>query len=73
MRRLLVMTKTCPTCRSAKLFMDKKGLEYEAVYAEDQPDVAKHYGVRQAPTLVIDNGAVYQLLPGFSKIVKCVS
>ena len=37
----------------ACVFLDKAGLAYEKLYAEENPDLAKTYGIKQAPTLVV--------------------
>jgi ribonucleoside-triphosphate reductase len=50
---LLFTTTTCPKCRMAKSFLDKAGIEYEVVLANDAPELVELYGVREAPTLVI--------------------
>ena len=33
-------------------FLDKAGLAYEKLYAEDNADLVKAYEIKQAPTLV---------------------
>ncbi len=50
---ILFATKTCPNCKMACVFLDKAGLAYEKLYAEENPDLAKTYGIKQAPTLVV--------------------
>ena len=50
---VLVATKTCPNCKMAGAMLDKAGVNYRKVYAEDEPETATAYGVVQAPTLVI--------------------
>ena len=50
---LLFTTKTCPKCRMAKTFLEKAGIEYEAVLADENADLVNKYGVREAPTLVL--------------------
>ena len=50
---VLVATKTCPNCKMAGAMLDKAGINYRKVYAEDEPETATAYGVVQAPTLVI--------------------
>ena len=49
---LLFATQTCPNCRQAERLLQQTGLPYEKVLAEEQPELAARYGVRQAPTLV---------------------
>ena len=50
---LLFATKTCPNCKMACVFLDKAGMAYEKLYAEENPELAKAYGIKQAPTLVV--------------------
>jgi ribonucleoside-triphosphate reductase (formate) len=55
----LFTTKTCPNCKLAKKFLDKAGISYRVVDAEENLDLVENYGIRQAPTLVvIRNGNV---------------
>ena len=66
----LFATPTCPNCKIAAAAMDKLGMAYEKVYANEHIDMAKEFGVRQAPTLVIvSNGAIekYAGLPEIKK------
>ena len=50
---LLFTTKTCPKCRMAKTFLDKAGIAYEVVLADDNRELVEKYGVKEAPTLVL--------------------
>ncbi len=66
----LFATPTCPNCKIAAAAMDKLGMVYEKVYANEHIDMAKEFGVRQAPTLVIvSDGAIekYASLPEIKK------
>ncbi len=49
----LFTTKTCPNCKIAKGFLDKAGVLYREVDAEEERELCDLYGVRQAPTLVV--------------------
>ena len=55
-RLILFTTRTCPNCRMAKTFLDRAGLIYETVIADEAVDLTRKYGVRQAPTLVVVTG-----------------
>jgi ribonucleoside-triphosphate reductase len=46
----LFTTKTCPNCHAAKEYL--KGSTYAIVDAEENPELAREYGIMQAPTLV---------------------
>ena len=49
---LLFTTTTCPNCASAKRFLDEAKINYQVVIADQEPEKARKYGVRNAPTLV---------------------
>lgn len=54
---LLFTTKTCPNCRIAKAALDKAGMKYQVIDAEENMDLCRKYGIVQAPTLVsVSNG-----------------
>ena len=50
---LLFATKTCPKCKVAQSLLDKAGVEYTKLYVEENEELAKDLGLRQAPTLVV--------------------
>ncbi|MBR6755188.1 MAG: ribonucleoside triphosphate reductase, partial [Clostridia bacterium] len=56
---ILFATKTCPNCRIAASLLDKANVSYRKVYVEDEPELAKELGLKQAPTLVVptENGS----------------
>ena len=49
----LFTTKTCPNCHLAKSILDEAGVLYRVVDAEENPDLAQNYKIRQAPTLIV--------------------
>ena len=54
---LLFTTSTCPKCVMAKKFLADAGISYETVVVDKDPALARQYGVRQAPTLLLlENG-----------------
>ena len=50
---LLFTTKTCPNCKMSKMMLDKAGLSYAVIDAEDQKDLTYKFGVRKAPTMLV--------------------
>ncbi|MBQ7357847.1 MAG: hypothetical protein IJW65_03845, partial [Clostridia bacterium] len=54
----LFATKTCPNCKIAGEFLEKAGIDYEKLYADEHLDLVAKYGIRQAPTLVVTVGGV---------------
>ena len=66
---LLFTTSTCPKCVMAKKFLADAGLGYETVVVDKDPALAKQYGVRQAPTLlVLEDGKEVQRIENPSNI-----
>ena len=51
---LLFTTLTCPNCRQAEQLLTQAGISYRKILAEEQPELTVRYGVRQAPTLLIE-------------------
>ena len=54
----LFTTKTCPNCRAAKAMLERAGIAYTVVDAEDNAELTISLGIKQAPTLVVD-GKLY--------------
>ena len=67
---LLFTTRTCPNCRQAVSLLDKAGISYRKVVAEESPDLTTRYGVRQAPTLVYEDQGQAVKLTGVGAIKK---
>ena len=53
-RVMLFATKTCPKCKIAASLLEKDGVEVEKLFVEDNEELARGYGLRQAPTLVVE-------------------
>ena len=53
-RVMLFATKTCPKCKIAASLLEKEGIEFEKLFVEDNEALARGYGLRQAPTLVVE-------------------
>ncbi|MDR3258275.1 MAG: ribonucleoside triphosphate reductase [Fusobacteriaceae bacterium] len=56
-KTLLFTTKTCPNCSISKDLLKNANIAFTVVDAEERPELAKKYGIRQAPTLVVINGS----------------
>ena len=66
---ILFTTSTCPKCVMAKKFLADADISYETVVVDKAPALAKQYGVRQAPTLlVVENGREVQRVENPSNI-----
>ena len=51
----LFTTKTCPNCKMAKMMLDKAGIKYVVIDAEDNKEKTISFGVKKAPTLLVPN------------------
>ncbi len=67
---LLFTTKTCPNCKMAKAILDKAGVDYEVIDAEEQTELTKQFGIKQAPTLVVIDGENAQQFVNASNIKR---
>ena len=67
---LLFTTKTCPNCVIAKRTLEEAGIPYQVVDAQEQKELAKAYGVMQAPTLVISGDEGVEKLAGAGSIKR---
>ncbi len=65
---ILFTTRTCPKCRMAKMFLDQAGIRYETLLAEENGELAKAYGIKEAPTLVVIKGDRAELISNPSNI-----
>ena len=54
-RVMLFATKTCPKCKIAASMLEKEGVAFEKLFVEDNEELARGYGLRQAPTLVVES------------------
>ena len=67
---LLFATTTCPNCKMAEKFLNDAGVTFEKIYADQQPELAKQYGIVSAPTLVVIDGDKVAKIQNVSNIRK---
>ena len=65
---ILFKTATCPNCKAAAALLDKAGIAYTALNADEQPELVGKYGIKQAPTLIVPNGEAFEKFRGVSDI-----
>lgn len=68
--KYLFTTKTCPNCKLVKEYL--KNVPYVTIDAEENMELARRYGVMQAPTLVVVNGDRHKKYVNASNIKKYV-
>ena len=67
---ILFATTTCPNCKMAEKFLGDAGVVYEKIYADQNPELAKQFEIKQAPTLVITDGSNVEKVMNVSNIRK---
>ena len=67
---LLFVTPTCPNCRVATMLLDKAGIRYQKLYAQENRETALRYGVNQAPTLAVTGEGMLQKFTGVAEIKR---
>ena len=69
---ILFTTATCPNCKIACSLLDKAGIAYDKKLAEENADLAKELGIKQAPTLVVVKDGEINKFAGVSDIKKFI-
>ena len=65
---MLFKTQTCPNCKIAGMMLDKAGVNYRVLDAEENPELVEKYNIMQAPTLIIPGKDGFRKLNGVSDI-----
>ena len=66
----LFTTATCPNCKIACALLDKAGVAYEKLLANENVELVEAFGIKQAPTLIVVKGGEAQKYVGVSDIKK---
>ena len=69
---MLFTTATCPNCKAAALLLDKAGISFEKLLANDNAELAQSFEIKQAPTLIVTKGDAYGKYVGVSEIKKYI-
>ena len=67
-RILLFKTPTCPNCKAAGAILDKAGVSYTLLNAEEEPALVRKYDIMQAPTMILVKGNGFEKYRGVSEI-----
>ena len=68
----LFATKTCPNCKIAAAMLEKAGIGFHKLYAEENEALCKNLGIKQAPTLVVSENGEYKKYTGVSEVKKYI-
>ena len=67
-RTILFATASCPNCKMAGVFLDKAGISYEKLLAEENKDLVAKFEIKQAPTLIHISGGKAEKIVNLSNI-----
>ena len=62
----------CPNCKTSKMMLDKAGVKYDVVNAEEDKEKTMKYGVKKAPTLLVPDGDKIRSYDNASEIRKYI-
>ena len=65
---ILFKTPTCPNCKAAMALLDRAGIRYTALNANEEKALVEKFGVKQAPTLVLQHDGSVEKYRGVSDI-----
>ncbi len=65
---ILFVSSTCPNCKMAEKFLDKAGVKYSKVVANENKEMAVEYGVNSAPTLIVEENGTREKIVNVSNI-----
>ncbi|MBO5379364.1 MAG: ribonucleoside triphosphate reductase [Clostridia bacterium] len=68
----LFTTATCPNCKIACSFLDKAGISYNKLLANENKELVESLGIKAAPTLVISENGNLSKYTGVSDIKKYI-
>ena len=69
-KMVLLTTRTCPNCNTAKTLLNEAGISYDVVYAEEPEGaaLATEYNISSAPTLIVQHEGKAELYGNVSNI-----
>ena len=69
---ILFTRNGCPNCKTSKLMLDKAGVIYDVVNAEENKELTIKFGVKKAPTLLVAEGDKVVAYDNASEIRKYI-
>ncbi len=69
----VLFTRTgCPNCKTSKMMLDKAGIAYDVINAEEDKETTLKFGVKKAPTLLVPDGDGFKAYDNASEIRKYI-
>lgn len=69
----LITTSSCARCKAVKAALDKNGITYKVIDAEDQPEVAMKYGLMSVPAMVVKSNSIERVFKGEKEIMDFIA
>ncbi|MGN0463941.1 MAG: thioredoxin domain-containing protein, partial [Acutalibacteraceae bacterium] len=60
-------------CKIAVALLEKSGVRFTKLLAEENADIVNEYGIKQAPTLIVTENGKTERYTGVSEIRKYIS
>ena len=70
---ILFARVTCPNCRIAEAQLDKAGIAYTKLIAEENPELVAKFGIKGAPTLVTESADGFRSFYGVPEIKRFIA
>ncbi len=67
---VLFATATCPNCKTVKMLLDKAGIKYKVLLAEDNKELFIANDIKQAPTLITPDGRKFENASNIKKYIE---
>ena len=65
---ILYATETCPNCKLAAAWLEKAGIPFEKRFVSEHKDEANALGLKQAPTLVVEEAGDTRIYAGVAAV-----
>ncbi len=72
-KAILISRVTCPNCRVAENLLNKAGVSYEKLIAEENLDLCRQLDIKGAPTLVLTDGENHTKFYSVPEIKKYIA
>ena len=72
MNVMIIATRDCNHCTNLAKELNDLGVDYLLVYAEDEPELVKKYGIRHSPNLIVDDEVKFRRQPTEHELRECL-
>ena len=72
MNVMIIATRDCNHCANLAKELNDLGVDYHLVYAEDEPELVKKYGIRHSPNLIVDEEVKFRRQPTEQELRECL-